>query len=408
VRTVVVSDLHLGVRAGNDVSRRPEVRARLAETARGADRLVLLGDVFELRERPLAEILPFARPLFADLAAALAPGAEMVIVPGNHDHALVAPLVASVGAAVNLRSLEHRLRPDPPHPLARLGEELSPVRVELAYPGLWLGPSVYATHGHHLDVHSSIPMVECLALAVSARLHGGPPGRGATPAEYERIVAPAYRASLRLGRAGETLGRAGRGDFSVRVYERLSQRAAEEGAGRAPRAGGEGSSSEVTPADAPTRPSLGSEVALPPLSELGDRALAVAVPAAVAALNRLGVGPFDPDLSGGALRRAGLLAMAEVVDRLGIEAEHVIFGHTHRAGPLPGDVEGWTIPARDGRPETRLLNTGNWVYEPAFLAARPHASPYWPGRCAVVEDGGPPRLEHPLAGSGHEELASAR
>jgi len=390
VRTVVVSDLHLGVRAGNDVARLPEVRARLAETVRGADRLVLLGDVFELRERPLEEILRLARPVFTELASALAPGGELVIVPGNHDHGLVAPIAAWVGGADRLRSLEQRLPAASIRPLAELAGELDPVKLELAYPGLWLDRGVYAMHGHHLDVHSSIPMVECLALAVSARLKGGRPREGATPADYERIATPVYRASLRLGRAGETLGRAGRGDFSVRMYERLNQDAPSE------RPNAKSAGRPASP------PSSGSA-----RSKLGDRVLATAVPAFVTALNRLGLGPFDPDLSKRALRRAGLVAMATAVDHLGIDAEHVIFGHTHRAGPLPRDVEGWTLPARGTRTETQLMNTGNWVYAPAFLADRPQESPYWPGRCAIVDEGRPPRLVHPLAETGHADLASA-
>ena len=36
--------------------------------------------------------------------------------------------------------------------------------------------------------------------------------------------------------------------------------------------------------------------------------------------------------------RAGFEAMAEVVERLGIAAEHVIFGHTHRRGAPDGQT----------------------------------------------------------------------
>ena len=101
-------------------------------------------------------------------------------------------------------------------------------------------------------------------------------------------------------------------------------------------------------------------------------------------MNRLGLGPFEPDLSGPALRRSGLRSMAEVVRRLGIEADHVVFGHTHRSGPLEDEAEGWTTP--EG---TRLHNCGSWVHEPAFLTPRPGESPYWPGRCVEIEDGAP-------------------
>jgi predicted phosphodiesterase len=404
VRTVVISDLHLGVRAGNDIARAPEVRPRLVEVVRGADRLVLLGDVFELRERPLADALAIARPLVMELAAAL-DGGEMVIVPGNHDHGLVGKAASRPGSGAP-DQLERRLPPRPGDPLGRLASELAPARLELAYPGLWLDRGVYATHGHYLDVHSRIPMVECLAIAVSARLHDGRPGAGSTTAHYERIVAPVYRASTRLGRAGETLGRAGRGDFSVRLYERLASKApdAEHVAW-----GGE-AAQDASPDGGQAAPSSGRDDAhqrrlAGSLAGAGDRLLEAGVPALVRSLNRLGLGPFDTDLSGRALRRAGLDAMGAVVRSLELDADHVIFGHTHRPGPLGDEVEGWTVPARDGRAPTRLLNTGSWVYEPAFLASRPSDSPYWPGRCVVVEEGSAPMLAHPLADAGHEELS---
>jgi hypothetical protein len=107
----------------------------------------------------------------------------------------------------------------------------------------------------------------------------------------------------------------------------------------------------------------------------------VALPAFVAGLNRVGLGPLKPDLSAVELRRAGLRGMAAVVDRLGVEASHVIFGHTHRSGPHPGDT-GWGP----------LINTGSWIHEPAFLGGSPKDSPYWPGHVALVPDSGPPEL----------------
>jgi hypothetical protein len=88
------------------------------------------------------------------------------------------------------------------------------------------------------------------------------------------------------------------------------------------------------------------------------------------------------------VRRASIPALARVVHRLGVEAEWVIFGHVHRAGPLPGDDDRrWCGPG--GRP--RIVNTGSWVYEPLLLhgAAPPH--PYWPGGAVVLEDGQVPR-----------------
>jgi hypothetical protein len=94
------------------------------------------------------------------------------------------------------------------------------------------------------------------------------------------------------------------------------------------------------------------------------------------------------ELSGPELRRAGLRALEEVVSRLGVQAGHVIFGHTHRAGPLPAnDAAEWRTAVG-----AQLVNSGCWVEEPAFLGPDPSQSPYRPGFCVVLEDDDPPRL----------------
>ena len=76
-----------------------------------------------------------------------------------------------------------------------------------------------------------------------------------------------------------------------------------------------------------------------------------------------------------------------MVTRLGIDARHVIFGHTHRAGPLDGDLrDEWGAPSGP-----RLINTGCWVHEPTFLGPRPQ-SPYRVGFAVALDDDEPPRL----------------
>ena len=56
------------------------------------------------------------------------------------------------------------------------------------------------------------------------------------------------------------------------------------------------------------------------------------------------------------LRRAGLRAMGEVAERLGVGAGHVIFGHTHRGGPLPDDAPAeWAAPSGAAAGQHRLL-----------------------------------------------------
>ena len=103
----------------------------------------------------------------------------------------------------------------------------------------------------------------------------------------------------------------------------------------------------------------------------------VTIPGAVAALNGLGLGPFRATLTGEELRRAGLLAMARVAEVLAPGAEHVIFGHTHRPGPLAGDEQAeWTTLSG-----TRLWNTGSWLYESAFVTSRRARAPTGRARC---------------------------
>jgi hypothetical protein len=95
--------------------------------------------------------------------------------------------------------------------------------------------------------------------------------------------------------------------------------------------------------------------------------------------------------------------MAEVLDRLAIDAPHVIFGHTHRTGPLAGDDPAeWLTPAG-----TRLHNCGSWVFETHLMTRVAEESPYWPGGSVTVDDDGAPRLGRLLDGAPVEELVAA-
>src|SRR5450631_325384 len=96
MRTLIISDLHLGSLSGADVLRRPELRAPLLEALKDAERLVLLGDVLELRHGPPRDVMAAAQPFFEDLGRALS-GGEVVITSGNHDHALVEPWLVRRG-----------------------------------------------------------------------------------------------------------------------------------------------------------------------------------------------------------------------------------------------------------------------------------------------------------------------
>ena len=85
-------------------------------------------------------------------------------------------------------------------------------------------------------------------------------------------------------------------------------------------------------------------------------ALGAGYAVAVGAINAIGLGPIDRDLSGQALRRGGLGGMREVLRRLGVSAPYVLFGHSHRSGPWPRDDLGeWTGRRRHAADEHRQL-----------------------------------------------------
>jgi len=372
MRTLIISDLHLGSTSGADVLRRAAVREALIAAVADVERVVLLGDVIELRHGPPGEAMEFARPFFQELGAALE-GREIVINAGNHDHALVEPWLET-------RALE--LEPGPlavenvldaggvSAAYAQIARWAEPARVRIAYPGVWLRPDVYAMHGHYLDSHLTVPTLERLSVGVMSRVVKRPAGSLSSADDYEAVSSPVFAwrdAVARSGRTGESLN----GMATVTAWRALS------GSGSGRRASWR------------TRASR--------------RAVAAAFPPAVALLNRVGIGPLSASVSPGELRRAGLLAMGEVAARLGLGDAYVVFGHTHRAGPLAGDHEHEWV----GRSGARLVNTGSWTYSPVFLGG-PGESPYWPGCAVLVPDSGPPAVVRLLDGFTAEQLAPPR
>jgi hypothetical protein len=92
--------------------------------------------------------------------------------------------------------------------------------------------------------------------------------------------------------------------------------------------------------------------------------------------------------------------MGEVAARLGLGDAHVVFGHTHRPGPLPGDDPAEWL----GRGGARLVNTGSWTYSPIFLSRSSGESPYWPGAAVLVQDSGAPQVLRLLQDRTRDEL----
>lgn len=324
VHTAVISDLHLGTRTRADLVARPEIRRRLMAALEEVDEVVLLGDSVELRDRPLGEALAAAAPFFRDLGNALS-GRRVTVVPGNHDYQLASPWLERRRPEARL-GLDERSTPAPRDPLGRLASQMGDATLELAYPGVWLRPDVYATHGHYLDCHNRVATFECLASALIKRLVRPRRDGFRTPDDYEAVLAPMYQMIYRSAQSRRARRAAHAAKRAVRAWER----------------------------------------------RLGYR---------------------------GPSRRPGLEAMAQVIDCLRIEADYVVFGHLHGPGPL-GTRDDWRTA--NG---TQLVNTGSWVYEPAYLGPSFEQSSYWPGTCTLVSSEGPPELRHLLKGLTFTELA---
>ena len=325
VLTAVISDLHLGKRNGSDLLRRRGLRAILLSALERVDHLVLLGDTIELRDAPLGDALESAAPFFEELGEALA-GRRVTVVPGNHDYQLGDLWLARRPADRRL-GLEELSAIRPGDPLHRLARRMPRTELVLAYPGLWLRESVYATHGHYLDCHARVLTFECAARMVSETLVRTARAGYRAPPDYEAVLSPLYRLLFALAQSASARVPMNAGKALVRRSE----------------------------------------------SAAGER--------------------------GRKRGRTGIRAMAEVVERLDVDARYVLFGHLHSPGPLPADAASWRTAAG-----TQLVNTGSWVYEPSYLGETPAESPDWPGTCVFVRNGDPPELRNLLRRSTHDEL----
>jgi predicted phosphodiesterase len=355
VLTAVLSDLHLGTRSRSDVLRLPHIRQILFRGLEQADEIVLLGDVVELREQPLGDVLDIALPFFQELGEAL-PGKRVTILAGNHDHKVVADWLEDLRLEGKHLGLEQRTTPKSSRIATAFADQMPRNEVELAYPGVWLRPGTYAQHGHYIDAHMSIPRLEAIAVSATARATGGMPPAPRTPDDYEAAMTPLYAFAYALAQGSSRARRVLGMDLSRHVWKRLDTR-----------------------------------------TDIRTRALRnLAIPSAVWALNRAGMGPFEAKLNGPALRQSGLSAMSALIDALSIDAREVVYGHTHRPGPLPKDTS-W---------DARLYNSGSWLYEPNLLQTTAGESPYWPGCVLYIEDDKPPRLERLLLETSHEDLGA--
>ena len=229
LRTLVISDLHLGARAGADVLRATAsglrcCRARRSRSARPARR----------RARAAAwagaDRVGRGAPVLRGARRASA-GGEVVVLPGNHDHALLrgwlerarqpSPLGLEQPSRRGRR--EHRSRP--------LAEWVAPARVRVAYPGVWLREDVYAIHGHYGDWHNTVPIVERLGSGLMCASRGARRARSRAPRTTRRCWRRCTRGSTRSPQRRRPATRR-----TARSTGRGAGAPARRGAGRATRA----------------------------------------------------------------------------------------------------------------------------------------------------------------------------
>jgi hypothetical protein len=268
-----------------------------------------------------------AEPVLKAIGARLGSGREVIVVPGNHDAALVRPWLVRRGGSP---AVDASIPLDATPVLAAVASWLEPADVRVHYPGVWLSDRVWATHGHYLDRH----LLPESAYGIARGLLGRLPRDGATPIEYEQARGPS------LTRLEALLTR-----WLPRPLAAL-------------------------------------------VDDVAEVLRAATMPRVQQRLLSRRIAPLNAMLLGTQMRRASIPALARVVHRLGVDADWVIFGHVHRCGPLASDdPERWR--ARGGRPQ--IVNTGAWVYEPLLVhrATPPH--PYWPGGAILLEEDAEPR-----------------
>ncbi len=330
MRTLVISDLHIGAGHGRAALEEPSIVEPLAAAISEVDRLVLLGDVIELRQGPIQDALAAASRVLPQLVRGLGEGREVIVlVFGNHDHQLQLQQEA-------LSQIEWML-----------SQNGASVRFE--YPGVWLRDDVYAQHGHYLDRHTTTPAFERLAAGAMARFLKLPFSAMKEENDYERLLAPIYAWMFAISQTSRREIDAADGGGSARALKLIRE----------------------------SRRARGLAIQGGLRSVLG-------------AANLARLGPFSPDLSPVMLRRSSLIAYGEVLSTLDLRPTPTpLFGHTHRAGPLPDDDQSEWV-TRSG---VQLLNTGCWVHESAdFMSEEPSDNPYRLGFAVELDDVGPPRL----------------
>jgi UDP-2,3-diacylglucosamine pyrophosphatase LpxH len=385
--TAILSDLHLGAAHGDDLLRYPFFCNLLREQLDGIDHIVLLGDILDLRFQQLEEALLIATPFLTMLGNVLrsARHPRVTYIPGNHDHHYAVRLMEAEQEQAIESGEPYRFRQviAPPHfflsrQLARMIG--GGVAVRLAYFYDTLNSSegkMLLTHGHYLDLHLGTAPARLLSLVQATIAAAGQTVEALSPDLYEAILRPQYEVLHWIGQSP------GGGQIQSRIYERLR--------GGAP---------------ASTRLSQIRQAALRRAASVGTR---VGVALAETLANRLikgGLSLTSPAREAQAEEtiHAFNLTLEALEPYLPSDIHYVIFGHTHRPGPLDNvDLpDRWKVKLRDQ--QTLVMNSGSWLYDAGKARRSDYHPQRWPGTFILIPEQGPPRLVETLADFSREEL----
>src|ERR1035437_3133447 len=194
MKTVILSDTHFGAWAGNDLLRHEFALDVLRPRLRAADRLVLLGDTFELCFQTLEKSFTASLPFFQMIKEEMQ-GGELVFVSGNHDHHLVvrnlediveAKLASGEGMhEAYVEAQQHSF-------LDRfLRRTLEGVEITTAYPTYVIG-DILCTHGHYMDIHIKGSISHRLQQMTTKKITGHDPDSQLSYMDYEAMSTPLY------------------------------------------------------------------------------------------------------------------------------------------------------------------------------------------------------------------------
>lgn len=385
--TAILSDLHLGAAHGDDLLRYPYFCERLREQLDGIEHIVLLGDILDLRFQQLEGALQTSRPFFEMLRDVLgaARHPRVTYIPGNHDHHYAVRLIEDAREQAILSDEAFALRQIIAPPTFFLSRQLTrmlgdgvDVRVAYFYDTLECSEGkVFLTHGHYLDLHIDSGPARLLNLAQSVLAAAGQGAESITPDLYEGVLRPQYELLHWIGQSPAGA------ELQSRIYERL------RGSGPSDTAFGQ----------------LRRRALRRAASAAGNAGLALAEGIANRMFKeRLSLTSLAREAQVEETIRAFSLSLEALQFSLPRGARYVVFGHTHRPGPLESiDVaERWMV-SMHGQP-TMVLNSGSWLYD-GGKARRPDYRPQrWPGSFILIPDQGPPRVVEVLADMTREQL----